>query len=280
MKAGLEKLLESDTIEDPDLFKPSPPREDCPVCMLLLPIDTRFTAYMACCGKQICGACLDENTQVIEQTNAQRIAKMIADPERKLPLLEDCCPFCREPRPETEEESVERFRKRMELNDANAVYNMAAYNLYGLYGIRKNKRKAVKLYHRAAELGSIDACLFLAEMYENGNIMGRDETKQRHYLELAAKGGHTTARNSLGALEYENGKRTLAMKHWQIAAAGGDDDSLDNLKHMFQVRLLSKDEYAAALRAHQKARDEEWSDKRDKFAAKQRSEDNKISGRF
>jgi hypothetical protein len=42
---------------------------------------------------------------------------------------------------------------------------------------------------------------------------------------------------------------------------------------MFQVRCLSKDEYAAALRAHQKARDEEKSDQRKRFAVKQRMED-------
>jgi TPR repeat protein len=209
LKDALAALGESGVVKDPDLFKPPPPREDCPVCMLVLPINPRSKAYMACCGKWICGACLDENTRVIEQTNAKRSA----DPDRELPLVEECCPFCRSPRPE-EEEFMEQFRKRMKLNDANAIYNMACFHSHGMHGIQRNVRKGVKLNRHAADLGSIDACLTLAEMYEEGNVVGRDETEQRHYLELAAKGGHTTARNSLGALEYANRNRSLAIKHW------------------------------------------------------------------
>eukprot|EP00984_Skeletonema_dohrnii_P001170 scaffold359_cov83-Skeletonema_dohrnii-CCMP3373.AAC.1 len=43
------------------------------------------------------------------------------------------------------------------------------------------------------------------------------------------------------------------MKHWVIAAALGHDGSLDALKDSYEDGLVSKEDFAAALRAHQAA---------------------------
>eukprot|EP00984_Skeletonema_dohrnii_P022749 scaffold11856_cov96-Skeletonema_dohrnii-CCMP3373.AAC.1 len=45
------------------------------------------------------------------------------------------------------------------------------------------------------------------------------------------------------------------MKHWIIAAALGHDGSLDALKDRYKDGLVSKEDFAAALRAHQAAVD-------------------------
>ena len=44
--------------EDEQLFKDPPPREECPICMLPLPIDAGEYSFKSCCGKLICAGCI------------------------------------------------------------------------------------------------------------------------------------------------------------------------------------------------------------------------------
>ena len=74
-------------------------------------------------------------------------------------------------------------------------------------------------------------------------------------MEEAAIGGHTSARYSLGYIEGNNGKAERAKKHWNIAATQGNDKSIGMLMNIFKGGLVSKDELAAALRAHHAAVD-------------------------
>ena len=46
---GSEKV----SADDP-LFQDPPPREDCPICMLPMPIDPRQYHFKICCGQLIC----------------------------------------------------------------------------------------------------------------------------------------------------------------------------------------------------------------------------------
>ena len=43
---------------DEMLFKEPPPREECPICMLTLPVDAGETLFKSCCGKIICMGCI------------------------------------------------------------------------------------------------------------------------------------------------------------------------------------------------------------------------------
>ena len=55
-------------------------------------------------------------------------------------------------------------------------------------------------------------------------------------------------------LDGKNGKfdnTERAMKHFIIAAKLGDDDSMEMLMIAFKSGLVSKDDLASALRAHQ-----------------------------
>ena len=46
-------------LRDEKLFKESPPpREECPICMLPLPLDAYQVVYKSCCGKDICDGCI------------------------------------------------------------------------------------------------------------------------------------------------------------------------------------------------------------------------------
>jgi hypothetical protein len=43
--------------EDPELWKPPSPTEECPVCLVPLPLKPDKAMYWACCGKRLCMAC-------------------------------------------------------------------------------------------------------------------------------------------------------------------------------------------------------------------------------
>ena len=45
-------------LHDEALFKEHPPREDCPICFLPLPLDLGQTTFQSCCGKVICNGCI------------------------------------------------------------------------------------------------------------------------------------------------------------------------------------------------------------------------------
>jgi len=74
-------------------------------------------------------------------------------------------------------------------------------------------------------------------------------------LEQAAIGGHPGARHNLGVPEGRSGRYDRAVKHFTIAANLGHDQSLDSLKNLLNIGLLSKEDFAAALCGHQAAID-------------------------
>jgi len=117
-------------------------------------------------------------------------------------------------------------------------------------------------------LGDAEAHNQLSLMYYTGHGVEKDgekdekdSKKEVHHLEEAAIGGHPRARYNLGCHEWRNGNTERAVKHWIIAAAQGHDDPIKALMDEFRMdefrsgTSVSKDDLAAALRAHQAAVD-------------------------
>eukprot|EP00984_Skeletonema_dohrnii_P032124 scaffold25593_cov70-Skeletonema_dohrnii-CCMP3373.AAC.1 len=159
--------------------------------------------------------------------------------------LESTCPFCRYPT----EESIEEARmRRIKANDPFAM---------GQMGIRRyhdgDYKSAYEFLSKAAELG--------VEM---------DEKKEVYHLEQAAIGGEPFARYNLGLVELKNGRHVRAAKHLIIAANMGHDGSLRTLKDWYRFGLVSKEDFAAALRGHQAAVDATKSPQREAAEAFQR----------
>ena len=119
-------------LHDIELFRKPPPNEDCPICMLPLPELMTGRKYKSCCGKMICSGCI----HAVEKRDGVGL-----------------CPFCRTPAPTSEEEINKRTNKRVELGDAEAIYNLGCGYYEGKYGLPQDDAKALELYHRAAELG-------------------------------------------------------------------------------------------------------------------------------
>jgi TPR repeat protein len=90
-------------------------------------------------------------------------------------------------------------------------------------------------------------------LYYGGEGVEKDEKKALHHWEQAAISGNPSSRGYLAAHEEINGRCDRAAKHFIIAANLGCDISLTGLKTMFVQGIVSKEEYAAALRGHQAA---------------------------
>jgi len=232
--------------KDIALFKQPPPNEDCPICFLTLPSFPTGLKYKSCCGKKICSGCIH--------------AVWLMDNDAK-------CPFCRVPVSKSEEEMVERIKKRVGMDDADAIYSLGFYYHNGQRGFPQDSAKALEFWHRSAELGFTCAYHNIGCSYDRGNGVERDMKKAKHYWELAAIGGDCKARHNLGIVEEDAGKMSRALKHYMIAAGCGHDESLKVIREFYVNGHATKDDYAKALRAHQKYIDGIKSAQRDKAAA-------------
>ena len=229
------------------LFQDPPPKEDCPICMLPMPhsgglpmphsggVCLVHRVYQPCCGKVLCYGCI-----------------MAAQDEIEKGELKQWCLFCRMPtHPFVSDKEI--FKKRMKLNDFEAFDTLAGHYIDGDYGLTKNSKKGIELWNKAAELGSIRAHNNLANIYHNGDYGVKIDTEKGVYhWKIAAIGGHEIARHNLGWTEnIQNKNIDRAMKHYMIAARNGNDESLKRIGGGYKAGVVTKDEYAATLRAYQ-----------------------------
>ena len=202
---------------------------DCPICFLPIPLDHDKYSFYSCCSKLICHGCLHaDNERQWEETRQQ-----------------PACPFCRHPLPETDEEGINIMSKRIDANDPVAMREFGKR-------VRENgdNESAFKYFTKAAELGEAGAHYDLSIMYMMGDGVEKDEQKAKYHLEEAAIGGHPHARHYLGCYDWNNDRIDRAVKHFIIAANLGFDTSLKELKDCYKDGFISKEDFAAALRAH------------------------------
>ena len=230
---------------DEDLFKEPPPREECPICFVPQPLDEGETTYFSCCGKTICSGCV----------HAHRTADVRC-----------LCPFCRAPAQSSDEEYIERAKKRAEGDDVAAIFYLAGYYRGGRYGLQQNFAKANKLWLRAGELGDARGYNNVGYAYDNGDGVERDVKKAKYYWELAVMGGDVVARHNLGCVEENADNMDRAVRHWMISAAAGHDNSLKEIRQGFLKGDVTKDDFEIALRAHKEAKDDMKSNQREAAA--------------
>ena len=166
------------------LFKDPPPKEECPICFLPIPVEfvscvslpdaTTLSVpiydfanehvelaaedsevYYPCCGKTICQGCVYSSSR--KSGN------------------HDKCPFCNsyQGRNTTEEEDGEATMKRVEANDAGAIFMLGNYYLDGMGGLQQDHTKGVELLARAVDLGYSKGSYNLATVYYQGGGYGR-----------------------------------------------------------------------------------------------------------
>jgi len=138
------------------LFKdPPPPKEDCPICFSL----RRFTSTCNYLWKQ------KNITPVVER--GKSICRGCVDSFCKS-LDIGTCLFCKSMRMgKTEEQFFDELMKRVDVNDAGAMYVLANDYRNGNEGLNQDQEKAEELCTKqAAELGSSQAHYHLGTQYD------------------------------------------------------------------------------------------------------------------
>eukprot|EP00956_Cyclotella_meneghiniana_P040625 scaffold200883_cov96-Cyclotella_meneghiniana.AAC.2 len=230
---------------DAKLFAQPPAREDCHICMRMLPLEINGCGYHSCCGKIICNGCV-------------------------FSLTRNCCPFCNTPEPTTDDECKKRLFERIEkCDDPHAILIVGnSYNL-GHYGFPVDHTKAVELYERSSKLGSAEGHYSLGGAYRVGRGVDQDMKKAIHHFQMAAMMGHVLARYNVGYIENADGNHVRAVKHFMIAAKYGHDESMETLKLGFNMNIgiITKEDFENTLRCYQASQDEMRSEERDRAQA-------------
>ena len=248
---GCGGTRDTNDISDDELFKQPPPKEDCPICLLRLPQLPKGSTYHECCGKAICSGC---NYAPVYDNLGNAIS------ERK-------CPFCRTPAPTSIEEYIEHLKKRVELDDAEAIVMLGCNYLDGENGFPQDDDKALELFVRAGKLGCTEAYCNVGYAYSDGRGVEIDQMKADHYYKLAAIRGNVNARYNLGLNEMKDGNMNRALKHYMIATGCGYNNSLKQIQKLYTNGHATKDDYTKALRAYQAYLVEIKSTQRDAAAA-------------
>jgi len=214
-------------LHDEALFREPPPKEDCPICFLPLPRQNQ-TSYQTCCGKNLCCGCVYAAYAV-----------------------SDACPFCREPMPSVAE-MHKLTQRRIEANDAVAWQARGMDYTMCDGSFPQDKKKAIKLWYRAAEFGSINAHVSLGHAYANGEGVEVDTKKAKHHWEIAAMGGDDIARTDLALIEGKARNYRRAAKHLVIAASRGHEKALTMVRKQYSIGngIVTKDEFEKTLRAY------------------------------
>ncbi|KAL7453152.1 hypothetical protein ACHAWC_004829, partial [Mediolabrus comicus] len=190
------------------LFQVPPPRNECPICMIPLPVDKdngQQEIFKSCCGNFICNGCC-----YVMTTKAQDEGKSFE---------ETLCAYCRTREYRGDKEFIERLEDHMERGNGDAHMALGAIYLQGIHGLPQDVTKSNELFLKAGELGCSGGYYNLAKAYELGRGVDINKKKARHFYELAAIMGNVLARCMLAGYESESGNVPLAFKHFSISAS-------------------------------------------------------------
>ena len=124
----------------------------------------------------------------------------------------------------------------------------------------------LELWHRAGDLGHVEAYTNIGYAYSNGEGVEVDAEKATHYYELAAMGGNAQARYNLGIDEARAGNMDKSLKHFMISVRSGYADSLRCIQKLYSDGDATKEDYAKGLQSYQAYLGEIKSPQRDKAA--------------
>ena len=213
------------------------PEEDaCPICFLLIELPISENSKLnVCCMKRVCNGC----------ALAARRRGMF-----------DSCPFCRTPFTDDNASLLAMVQKRVDKGDAEAINHLGHKYYYGSLGLTKDIPRAIKLWTKAAELGSLTSHYMIGNMYYHGNGVEKDKPRGTHHWQQAATKGHALSRHNLGVVEFSIRNYKLAVQHWMISAKMGNEESLNGIKGVFKEGQATKAQYAEALLGYREAAEE------------------------
>ena len=215
----------------------------CPICFLPIEIPTaKHSMIKVCCMKRVCDGCV------------------LAARQRG---INHNCPFCRTRLPRDDASTRAMIERRVDKGDAEAIFHLGMNCCHGDLGLAKDVPRAVELWTKAAELGSLDAHSQLGLRYYSGDGVEEDKPRGIYHWQQAAMKEHVLSRHGLGVVEFAAGNYELAAQHWMIASKMGCEDSLNDIKELFMDGQATKAQYAEALIGYQHAVEEMKSPQRE-----------------
>jgi hypothetical protein len=198
--------------------------------------------YYPCCGKSICAGCIYSFN---ESGN------------------DDKCPFCNANQADkSDEKNMQELMKRIEANDAEAMYVLGSHYHHGQRGLQQNEERAMELWTQAAKLGSSDVHYELGIHFHDG---GRDMKKAKFHYEAAAMAGHENARYNLGCIDFSSGNISRGLEHFRIAASAGSHLAMHSFLVSFNQGMVSRDAIDSTLIAYNNCCAEMRSEARDAY---------------
>jgi TPR repeat protein len=120
--------------------------------------------------------------------------------------------------PKSGQEQLARLRRHVE-NDVPEAINVLAKNYRdGGLGLAQSYKKAVKIYKRAIELGSVQATIELGLMYERGRGVTLDLKKASQLYRMAADRGNANAQFNIACILRGEGHIEEAIRFFRLAA--------------------------------------------------------------
>lgn len=202
LEARIDNLLSTAQTEtdDIDIFAPIVLREECPICLLLHPINEGEVQFMPCCGKKICSGCVYKN--------------VITEDEKGATAEEFKCAFCRR----KVGDGVKALKKLLKKNSHEAHLQMAYKYQFGELEFQSDT-KALEMFIKAAELGNPQAYAMIGTYCQGGIVVRQDRSKALEFYEVAAKkGSNIIAHNFLASHHRRSGDIDMCIKHLKVMA--------------------------------------------------------------
>mmetsp|Transcript_36280 Transcript_36280/g.61860 ORF Transcript_36280/g.61860 Transcript_36280/m.61860 type:complete len:298 (-) Transcript_36280:117-1010(-) len=216
------------------LFQSHENMQECPICMLPLPIEGDDVAFRACCGNYLCLGCL------------YRV--MLEGKGLKCP-----CPFCRSPPYTSNDEYMKWLKRLTETNNPGAICQLASHYNEGSFDLGKDQGKAIRLWKKSGQMDSDYGRSYynIASSYLRTKIRG-NVNRIIYYFEKAAIKGSVNARVNVGRIERDAGNMDRATRHFKLAAEAGHEEAMNIIWKGYRAgdMDITRDDFNTLLRRH------------------------------
>jgi len=237
----------------------------CPVCLVDYESEYGLSKFLYCCCKCICVQCDHDHLEsIFDQSDSEGDCK-----------LESPCPLCQMPLPERDEEKLAMLRRHVENDNPAAICELGITYVFGDLGLEKSKKKAARLFQRAADLGDVFAMYYLGCSYSDGQGLGCDHRRALKYYRKAADRGLAIAANDVGDAFY-NGEGVVqdyseAVRFFLQAVNCGNFTSAFELGSCYENGLGAVRDMAEAIRWYECAAANEMDNSNEFFLHKRES---------
>jgi len=149
---GQKHVKGNSRTEDPLLNWTRPSREECPICMIPLPLNGAETIFWICRGKIICCGC------IYDQFLVDRKDGHLTIDESSFRI----CPFCRNG--STTFDILDREMKLAKVGHPTALFRIGIRHFDGEL-LQRDTQEGIKWFRRVAEAGEAEAAFNLGVCY-------------------------------------------------------------------------------------------------------------------